>query len=180
MSPVSSVLALAVAAISLTSGPLLAQEARPTEASVRRVLAAGHLDTVLDSYSAQIEASLRAGVSHELAGQTLNAQQNAIMNQMQDKLVALMRAELDWQRMEPQIIELYRNTFTQREVNGMLKWYTSPTGKSVVAKQSLVTQHMSDYAQQRVQEVVPKLMQLQKDTIAQLRAAASPPAPAAH
>ncbi len=62
----------------------------------------------------------------------------------------------------------------------MLKWYSSPTGKSVVAKLPLVTQQMADYAQERVQDVVPKLMQLQKDTVAQLKAAASPPAPEAH
>lgn len=173
-------LAIAIATAALLSPPLLAQETRPTEASVRRVLAAGHLDTVLDSYSTQVEASLRAGMQHELAGQTLNTEQRAIMTRMQDRMVALMREEMDWKRMEPQIIELYRNTFTQAEVNGMLKWYTSPTGKSVVGKEPLVTQQMSDYAQERVQDVVPKLMQLQKDTIAQLKAAASPPAESAH
>jgi uncharacterized protein len=174
------VLASAIAAITLGSAPLLAQKARPSEASVRRVLAAAHQDTILDSYSTQVEASLRSGMSHELAGQTLNSEQRTIMEQMQEKMVALMRAEMDWKRMEPEIIELYRNTFTQPEVDGMLKWYTSPTGRSVVAKQTLVTQQMSDYAQERVQEVVPKLMQLQKETIAQLKAAASPPAAAAH
>jgi uncharacterized protein len=171
-----AIFAIVCTAAVLAAPPLPAQESRPTEASVRRVLAAGHLDTVLDSYNAQIETSLRAGVQHELAGQPLNAQQNAIMGQMQDKLVALMHGEMDWKRMEPQIIELYRNTFSQREVDGMLKWYTSPLGKAVVAKLPLVTQQMSDYAQERVQDMVPKLMQLQKDTIVQLRAAASPPA----
>ncbi len=172
---------LAAVAVALLSAPALqAQDARPSEASVRRVLAAGHLDTVLDSYNAQIETSLRAGVQHELAGQPLNAQQNTIMGHMQDQLVALMHQEMDWKRMEPQIVELYRNTFTQREVDGMLRWYNSPLGKAVVAKQPLVTQQMSDYAQERVQDMVPKLMQLQKDTIVQLKAAASPPAAAAH
>jgi hypothetical protein len=181
MSPIRPVLAVAIALAALAAPPpLLADEARPTEASVRRVLSAARLDTILDSYSAQVEASLRSGVQHELAGQTLNGEQSAIMKQMQDKLVALMHEEMDWKRMEPQIIELYRNTFTQREVNGMLKWYTSPTGRAVVAKEPLVTQQMSDYAQERVQDVVPRLMQLQKDTIAQLKAAASPPDASAH
>jgi len=180
MPAIRTVLTLALVAATLGSPPLLAQEARPTETSVRHVLAAAHLDTILDSYSTQIETSLRAGMQHELAGQTLNAEQRTIMNQMQDKMVALMREEMDWKRMEPQIMELYRNTFTQREVNGMLAWYTSPTGKSVVAKVPLVTQQMADYAQERVQDVVPRLMQLQKDTVAQLKAAASPPAEAAH
>ena len=51
----------------------------------------------------------------------------------------------------------------------MLAVVRLPTGKSVVAKLPLVTQQMADYAQERVQDVVPKLMQLQKDTVAQLR-----------
>jgi uncharacterized protein len=176
----SARLTLTIALILLAPSALPAQESRPSEASVRRVLAAGHLDTVLDSYSTQIESRLRAGVQHELSGQPLNPRQNLIMGQMQDRLVALMHEELDWKRMEPQIIELYRNTFTQREVEGMLRWYTSPIGKAVVAKQPLVTQQMSDYAQERVQDMVPRLMQLQKDTVTQLKAAASPPQPAAH
>ena len=180
MPAIRTVLTLALLAATLGSPPLPAQEARPTEASVRHVLAVAHLDTILGSYSTQIEASLRSGMQHELAGQTLNAEQRTIMSQMQDKMVALMREEMDWKRMEPQIVELYRNTFTQAEVNGMLKWYSSPTGKSVVAKLPLVTQQMADYAQERVQDVVPKLMQLQKDTVAQLKAAASPPALDAH
>jgi uncharacterized protein len=175
MSPIKAVVALI--AVTLLAAPSLpAQEARPTEASVRRVLAAAHLDATLDSYNTQIETSMRAAMQHALAGQTLNTEQGAIMKQMQEKLVVLMREEMDWKRMEPQIIELYRNTFSQREVNGMLSWYTSAIGKSVVAKEPLVTQQVSDYAQERVQDLVPKLMQLEKDTAAQLRAAASPPA----
>ncbi|HEY2808626.1 MAG TPA: DUF2059 domain-containing protein [Steroidobacteraceae bacterium] len=174
------VLAFALAAATLVTASLPAQEARPTEASVRAVLAAAHLQTTVDSYSTQVEASMRAAVQHELAGQPLNAEQRTIMNRMQDSMVALMREELDWQRMEPQIIELYRNTFTQAEVNGMLKWYTSPTGKAVIAKQPLVTRQMADYAQERVQDVVPRLMQLQKETIAQLKAATSPPEDGGH
>jgi hypothetical protein len=180
MFPKTTFLAVLASVAVLAATPSAAQETRPTEASVRRVLAAAHLDTTLDSYSTQIETSMRAAMQHELAGQSLNAEQSTIMNHMQDKLVALMREEMDWKRMEPQIIELYRNTFTQREVNGMLAWYTSPIGKSVVAKEPLVTQQVSDYAQERVQDLVPKLMQLEKESAAQLRAAASPPAEAAH
>jgi hypothetical protein len=147
---------------------------------VRAVLAAAHLKTTVDGYGTQVEASMRAAVQHELADQPLNTEQRAIMDRMQDRMVALMREEMDWQRMEPQVIELYRNTFTQSEVNGMLKWYSSPTGRAVIAKQPLVTQQMADYAQERVQDVVPKLMQMQKETIAQLKAAASPPTDSGH
>jgi uncharacterized protein len=180
MASPTPILAVTVALAILAAPPLPAQEVRPTEAAVRQVLAAAHLDTILDTYSAQIETSMRASMQRELAGQTLNPDQSAIMNRMQDQVVALMREQMDWKRMEPQIIELYRNTFSQREVNGMLGWYTSPTGKAVVAKLPVVTQQMSDYAQERVQDVVPKLMQLQKDTVAQLKAAASPPEANAH
>ncbi|MBS0580240.1 MAG: DUF2059 domain-containing protein [Proteobacteria bacterium] len=170
---------LAIATALLAAAPLAAQDSRPSEASVRRVLAASHRDTVLDAYTAQVEDNMRSAMQHELAGQPLNAQQRAIMDHMQDQLVALMREEMDWKRMEPQVIALYRNTFTQQEVNAMLAWYTSAAGKAVLAKEHLLTQQMADYAQARVQDLVPKLMHLQKETIVQLRAAASPPEGAA-
>jgi hypothetical protein len=123
----------------------------------------------------QIETGMRSGMEHALSGQALNEQQRKILEGMQDKIVGLMREELNWASMEPQMIETYRQTFTQHEVDDMLAWYTSPSGKTVIAKQPAAMKQMSEYAQLRVKDLVPKLMQLQKATVAQLEAAATPP-----
>jgi hypothetical protein len=164
-----------IALAMLAASPLYAEDTRPTEASVRKLLAVAHLDTLLGSTSKQVEASLRAGVKREIEDQPLNPQQRAILEGMQDKMVAIMRQQLDWARMEPYIAGLYRDTFTQQEVNGMIAWYNSPTGKAVVAKEPLIMQKVTEDAQRRVQDVVPRLVQLQKETVVQLKAAASPP-----
>jgi hypothetical protein len=160
----------------LCSHPVAAQESHASEASVRQVLEATHAENLLTSMDAQIEANLRAGIQRELAGQPLNEKQRAIMADMEDKLVALMHEELDWKRLEPQFIQLYRDTFTQHEIDGMLAFYRSPTGKAVVAKLPVVMEKMTGYTQGMVQDMVPRLLQLQKDAITQLKAAASPPA----
>jgi hypothetical protein len=165
----------AALATTLAATPLYAQNARPTEASVRKLLAAAHLDALLGATSKQVEASLRAGMKREIEGQPLNAKQLSIMDGMQEKMVAIMNEELDWTRMQDHVVELYRDTFTQQEVNGMLAWYNSPTGKAVVAKEPLIMQKVTDETQRRVRDMVPRLMQLQKETAAQLKAAASPP-----
>ena len=174
------VLAIAIALALLAAPPLLAQEARPTEASVRRVLAAAHLDTILGSYGTQVEASLRAGMQHELAGQTLNAEQRAIMDRMQEqdgrahaRGDGLEAHGAEDHRALPQHLHAGRD---QRHAQVVHLAHRQGRGRQAAAGHA----QMADYAQERVQDMVPKLMQLQKDTIAQLKAAASPPAPAAH
>jgi uncharacterized protein len=167
-----------IAMLTLGPGTLCAQDARPTEASVRKVFAVTHVDSMLNSYTAQLATSMHTGVEHVMADQPLNDAQQKIIDSMTDKMVVLMREQLDWASIEPKMVQLYRDTFTQHEIDSMLAWYDSPTGRSVIAKQPVVMQQMTDYAQLHVKDMVPKLLKLQKDTIAQLRAAATAPADA--
>lgn len=169
-------LVLTIAVLTLGAGTTLAQDARPTEASVRKVFSVTHVDTMMNAYTSQLATSMHTGVEHALADQTLNEAQQKIIDGMTDKMVVLMREQLDWASIEPKMVQLYRDTFTQHEIDAMLAWYDSPTGRSVIAKQPVVVQQMTDYAQLHVKDMVPKLLKLQKDTIAQLRAAATPPA----
>jgi len=47
---------------------------------------------------------------------------------------SLVKAELNWSAIEPVMIEVYRNTFSQHEVDGMLTFYRSEVGQAVIAK----------------------------------------------
>jgi Uncharacterized protein conserved in bacteria (DUF2059) len=69
------------------------------------------------------------------------------------------------------MIEVYRDSFTQHDVEEMFKFYRSPTGQTVVAKLPAVMQQMSQYSQQRPKDMIPKIQQLQRDTAAQMKAA---------
>jgi hypothetical protein len=80
-----------------------------------------------------------------------------------------MREELSWEFMESMMMEVYTKTFSQDEVDGMLAFYASPAGRSVITKMPIAMQHSMQVMQQRMTIMIPKLQQMQKEMIAQVQ-----------
>ena len=62
---------------------------------------------------------------------------------------------------------IYKQSFTQKEVNGMLDFYKSEPGQAVIAKMPLVMQNTMQAMQARMNTTFPKLQKLQQDAIGQ-------------
>ena len=151
-----------------------AQDAKPAEASVRQLFEVMHSSNLLDAYLTQIDGTVRASMQQALAGQQLNAKQKKILEDMGREIGSLVKAELNWPAIEPVMIEVYRNTFSQHEVDGMLTFYRSEVGQAVIAKLPTAMQKSMTSIQGHVKTLTPKIVQLEKDTAAQLKAAADP------
>jgi uncharacterized protein len=158
--------------------PALAQDAKPTAASVRQLFAAMHSSSMVDSYLKQVETTMRTAVQQATAGQTANARQKKIVEELQTRIMALVKEQLNWTDLEPIMIEVYRDTFTQHEIDGILKFYRSQAGQAVINKLPTATQESMARIQSRVNALTPKIMELEKETAAQIKAAGDgPPAP---
>ena len=149
-----------------------AQDAKPAEASVRQLFEVMHSSSLLDAYLTQIDGTVRASMQQALAGQQLNAKQKKILEDMGREIGSLVKAELNWSAIEPVMIEVYRNTFSPHEVDGMLTFYRSEVGQAVIAKLPAAMQQSMTSIQSHVKTLTPKIVQLEKDTAAQLKAAA--------
>lgn len=158
----------------LAAQPALAEEAKPTDASIKQLLEAMHSKAVMDSYMSQIQSTVRDSMQQASAGQQLNAKQQKILDDFQAKVVGMVKQELNWAELEPTILEVYRKSFNQSEVDGMLKFYRSGVGQAVIEKMPMVTQQTMAGVQGRMKTITPKLVQLEKDTAAQVKAAADP------
>ena len=151
--------------------PAFAQDARPSQESVSQLLEIMHTSATLESYLGQLDRAMRASMRQALQGAQLNGEQQQILDDWSTEVVSLMKAELNWESMRPMLIEVYRDTFTQAEVDGMLQFYRSPTGQAVVSKLPLAMQRSMDSMQQRVGKLMPKVAQLETDTLEALRRA---------
>jgi len=151
-----------------------AQDAKPAEASIRQLFEVMHSSGLLDAYLTQIDGTVRASMQQALAGQQLNAKQRKILEDMGREIGSLVKAELNWSAIEPVMIEVYRNTFSQHEVDGMLTFYRSEVGQAVIAKLPTAMQKSMTSIQGHVKTLTPRIAQLEKDTATQLKAAADP------
>ena len=149
----------------------LAQDAKPSEESIRQLFEVMHSSKLLDAYMTQIDSTVRASMQQALAGQQLNPKQKKILEDMGAEIGSLVKAELTWPAIEPLMIEVYRDTFSQHEVDGMLAFYRSEVGQAVIAKLPTAMQQSMSGIQSHAQALTPKIVQLEKDTAAQVKAA---------
>lgn len=152
-----------------------AQQDRPTAASVRQLFEVMHSNNIVESYMKQVESTMRTSLQQQTAGKTPNASQQKIVEDLQSKIMALVKEQLNWVELEPTMIEVYRDTFTQREIDGMLKFYQSEAGKAVIVKLPTVMQESMARMQSRVNALTPQIIELEKDAAAQIRAAGAAP-----
>ncbi|MBV8405089.1 MAG: DUF2059 domain-containing protein, partial [Gammaproteobacteria bacterium] len=152
-----------------------AADSRPTEASVRELFRTMNTRSVIDAARAQIDSSSNATLGQALPGQQLNERQRQIVREGHQQIVALLGETLDWNTLEPGMVEVYRDHFTQHEIDQMLQFYRSPTGQMVIAKLPATTQDMMQRMQARMRSLAPRIAELQKDIAAKVRSAADEP-----
>jgi uncharacterized protein len=174
----------------LAAAPVVwSEDAAPTEASVRQLFEIMHTSKLIDTMTAQIGQIMHSSIQQSLKGQKLNAEQQQILADMETELAGMVKQFLKWSELEPQMIAVYRQSFSQQEIDGMQSFYRSSTGQAVIEKLPIAMQNMMQVTMRRVGDMQPKLAQLQRDTLAALKRAQSrsadqdrsnpPPAPAA-
>ena len=157
----------------LTSTLAFAAGSQPSEESLRRLLAVTEAKSILEQAFPMMDQTIEASTRQALKGRTLDAQSQKVIDEMRAKLSALLRETLAWEAMEPMFLDIYRSSLSQSEVDGMLKFYESEAGKAVIRKMPLIMQNTMQAMQGRMQTLAPKVVEIQKDALAKLKAAES-------
>jgi len=145
-----------VAIIALLSS-LSAQAAPPSDASIEALMQVTRVESTMDSMYAGMEQAMRQIMAQSLKDKKLTAQQQRALDLVPAKFVGVMREEMSWQKMKPMYLQIYRETFDQADVDGMLAFYTSPAGQALIRKMPLVIQKSMALSQSLMQSVLPKM-----------------------
>jgi len=156
--------------------PAITTAAPPSEASVHELLAVIEAQKLLDGLWAQLEGMNRATAQKMLEGQQLTDAQRQIVDEMQTRMMGLLRDELRWEAFEPMMLDVYARTFTQDEVDGMLVFYRSDAGKAVIAKMPLAMQNTMQAVQARMAPLQEKLQRIVRESVDKMKATQAAPA----
>jgi hypothetical protein len=164
---------LPIAALSLIllNSAAIAVDAEPSVQSVKQLLDAIGTKNTLNTVQSQIDSMMKASMQQALGQKPMTPAQNAIMDDMRVKMVAIINQQMSWEMLEPSLVEIYRKTFTQKEVDGMLVFYRSDVGKAVVGKLPQAMMSSMQMAQGRMSTLLPQIQQLGRDTAEKLKAA---------
>lgn len=141
-----------------------------SEASIKDLLKVTDSKKLIDESMRNFDSMVLSSTRRALANQKLGPDDQKILDDMRAKMTALLKEEMTWEKFEPRVIEIYMKTFSQEEINGMIEFYKSKAGQAVVAKMPRVMESSMQSMQDMMSTATPKLMQMQKDAVAQIKA----------
>jgi hypothetical protein len=147
---------LVLACAALLAAPAV-WAAPPSDESLRTLFRVMNASSMLDAAYAQLEPAMRQGMNQAAAGKPLHDEQRKVLDLAPQRLSALMRAELSWEKLEPIQMQIYRESFEQFEIDGLIAFYSSPAGQAFVNKMPVVMQKSMTLMQGTMQQLAPKL-----------------------
>ena len=83
----------------------------------------------------------------------------AFQNRLYDKIFETMR----FTEMENEYIELFTSVYTVEELKGIVDFYKSPVGKSLIQKQPMVIQKAMEISQNKIRVLMPEIEKMAKE-----------------
>lgn len=142
-----------------------------SETSIRQLLELTQAHKLVDAMRGEASASF--GKAFDLGKGDLqpNAAQQAAIDKVKSRMQALLESNLDWDKLENSYVRIYRESFSEDEIQGMLAFYQTPAGKAVISKMPRVLQKTSAEMQESFQSMIPAIQKIQADFDAEIRAA---------
>ena len=135
----------------------VARAVPPSDESILKMMTSLQLETQLDQLAAQLESGMKSGLQQFLQGKELTPLQTAELGQLQTRMSATIKEELAFAKMKDVYLQVYRETFTQDEVNGINAFYATPAGKAMIEKIPLATKRAGPLLQTRMGPIIQKI-----------------------
>jgi hypothetical protein len=146
-------------------GALNVHAAPASEESIERLLVLTKVESMMESLYPGMEKNIQDGLQQALQGKPLSPAQQRVLDTVPGKLVAMMRKEMSWEKMKPLYVHLYRETFEQEEVDGMLVFYASPAGQAAINKMPVLMQKSMALSQSMMRSFMPKMFTIMEDAL---------------
>jgi len=136
---------------------------RSSKESVEQLMELTETSKMMDAMQGQISAmfdgmSAQIGISEE--------ERPAFESYMQ-KVAKLMEKDMGWETFKEPMIKIYLKHFTEEEVKGLISFYQTEVGKSMIEKMPLIMQDSILMSQDLMKGIMPKIqalaVELQKD-----------------
>lgn len=126
-----------------------------------------NMSSMMDAMYSQMNAMMQ-NASKELG---VKPSEQPIFDKYYGKMTKVMKEEMNWKKMEPQILDLYVRHFDEKEISDMLAFYKTDTGKSVIKKMPLLMQESILIGQQMMKDALPELRKVSQELTSELKEA---------
>ena len=163
-------LMIAVVMGMLTCASAFAANTSPaSDASIRQMLELTNAQQMLADMKGQMSAMMSSTMQNATKGQALTPERQAIIDRMSTKMSAVLSDTLNWDTLLPLYLQTYRQSFTQDEIDGVIRFYKSAAGQAYIKKMPLVMQNIMREIPEMMKPTQEKMMAIQKESLRELK-----------
>jgi uncharacterized protein len=132
-------------------------------AAIEELFSLMKMDQLMEAMKSQIEPMMSQAIQKSAGDMTsLAPDQRAIfakeMPAFMKQLMGVMWDRVSLEKLKPEFVKIYDETFTLDEINGTVAFYKSPAGAAMIEKLPQVTGRVMSVTQQLMGDVMPEIM----------------------
>lgn len=155
---------------SLLAGlPVAAAAAEPSDASIRELLTLSEARRLVEGIRSQMDDYLRDTLAQFEADRPLTPEQKKIIDHMKSRLTGLFNQQMQYEALEPIYLQIYRQSFSQEEVDQLIAFYRSETGQMMIRKMPAVMNLTFSELQRSLMPMMMEAQEVQQQAIRDLQ-----------
>jgi hypothetical protein len=111
----------------------------------------------------------------KLIGPSATPESKAQLADLEKKFSQLIDEQVGWKVMEPALTDIYAQTFSEEDLNGIIAFYKSPAGSALIEKMPKVNAAATQLLQSKMSAMQPQMKQIYEDFQRSQLAPAKPP-----
>ncbi len=120
-----------------------AQTTPPSKESLDKLFELTEVRAMIPQMQSQLDGMMSNMTQEMLKGKTLTDEQKKSLDVFRDKIIKISKEEISWDAIGPHVAQIYSDTLSQQDVDGMIAFYQSPAGQSFIKKMpQIMTQTM--------------------------------------
>ncbi len=124
--------------------------------SVEKLAELTEVPKMIDAMQSQV-GGMFDGFAQQL---DLSEEERPSFEKYKEKVIVLMHEEVSWEKMKEPMLDIYMKHFSEAEVQGLIEFYSSDLGQSMIRKMPEVMRESMAISQNMMQVMMPKIQAL--------------------
>ncbi len=118
----------------------------------------------------QMQNQMKAMLNQSMQQLQIPPEGEEIAQRYMAEMGKLISDEMQWSKIEEDVISIYTRVFTADELNQLTEFYRTPLGQKLLEKMPEVMQASVAMSQRQMQRVIPQIEQLSRQMADEIRA----------
>lgn len=147
-------------------------------AKIEELIQLTKLDQLLSQTSSQMTARMKQSAAQQNARHAFTPEQQKAVDLYIAQVQTITQNAVSWEKIKPMVLQVYSETYTDQELDGILAFYHSPAGQALIAKSPQLMSRTMQLVNTQITEVQPQIQKANEEFTQKMKELNSSPAPA--